>query len=607
MAAITTRAGKGSPLTNAELDANFTNINAGITTTAAVTGGTITGVTINNSGIGSTTPSTGAFTSLTATSASGVVSRTAATEDGVALIGRAGGTSSYRVALTPTTLAASRTLTLPDVDGTVLTTGAAVTVPQGGTGLTSGTSGGVPYFSSATAITSSAALAANALVVGGGAGAAPATVTTGTGVVTALGVNTGTAGAFVVNGGDLGTPSSGTLTNATGLPLSTGVTGTLPVANGGTGQTTLGGGYVLRGNAGLGILADTELIYQNPGAPNNTKQLAIQPPNSAGVLASAGLALTANNNGNAYITFSPNGTGVSTQNTTATHSFQNNGATTFSYSANGINLASGKTITFSYPSGSPTNTYIIPSSRTLAGVTSNAITAQSSGGATNIVIEAVSAGAAGLWLTPNSTGSGTGNVGTTNNLDLRLYRNGTVYQTFDTNGTVFASGRNIGLGGTSPSTSGAGISFPATQSASTDANTLDDYEKGTWTPTYAGGTTAGTSTYATYERAGGYTKIGNVVTVSGYVGVTAATGTGDITITGFPFLTSGAGFPPEAYGAVRVYGNTNFPADVKNCTLRLASNTSVARIAVSAGATTASTYLQMSNVITIAFTITYRT
>jgi hypothetical protein len=78
-----------------------------------------------------------------------------------------------------------------------------------------GTSGGVPYFSSGSTWASSAALAANALVVGGGSGAAPATVTTGTGVVTALGASVGAAGAFVVNGGALGTPSSGTLSSCT--------------------------------------------------------------------------------------------------------------------------------------------------------------------------------------------------------------------------------------------------------------------------------------------------------------------------------------------------------------------------------------------------------
>ena len=47
----------------------------------------------------------------------------------------------------------------------------------------------------------------------------------GTGVATALAVNVGSSGAAVLNGGALGTPSSGTLTNATGLPISTGISG----------------------------------------------------------------------------------------------------------------------------------------------------------------------------------------------------------------------------------------------------------------------------------------------------------------------------------------------------------------------------------------------
>jgi hypothetical protein len=110
---------------------------------------------------------------------------------------------------TPTT----GTITSVSFTGGIISVATPTTTPA----LTvAGTSGGVVYFSNGTTWASSAALTANALVVGGGAGVAPSTVTTGTGVVTALGVNTGTAGAFVVNGGALGTPSSGTVTNLTG-------------------------------------------------------------------------------------------------------------------------------------------------------------------------------------------------------------------------------------------------------------------------------------------------------------------------------------------------------------------------------------------------------
>jgi hypothetical protein len=107
------------------------------------------------------------------------------------------------------------------------------------------TGGGSSAFSALTGSTNTTA----AMVVGSGATlgfsgsgtiaatSAPVSGLTGvgTGVLTALGVNVGSAGAFVVNGGALGTPSSGTLTNATGLPAASVLAGAL--ANGMTGTT----------------------------------------------------------------------------------------------------------------------------------------------------------------------------------------------------------------------------------------------------------------------------------------------------------------------------------------------------------------------------------
>jgi hypothetical protein len=119
-----------------------------------------------------------------------------------------------------------------------------------------------------------------------------------------------------------------------------------------------------------------------------------------------------------------------------------------------------------------------------------------------------------------------------------------------TNSGTLISATTIGVGGATPSTSGAGITFPATQSASTDANTLDDYEEGTWTPTVTRLGTAPTGvTYST--QTGTYTKIGNLVTA--YFDLTINTistaGSGQNSITGFPFASDGSVFPVPNYRA----------------------------------------------------------
>jgi hypothetical protein len=125
----------------------------------------------------------------------------------------------------------------PVIGSGTITLAGTLAVANGGTGLTSGTSGGVLAFTASGTLASSSALASNAIVVGGGAGAAPSTITTGTGVVTALGVNTGTVGAFVVDGGALGTPSSGTVTNLTGT-ASININGTVGATTAAAGKFT---------------------------------------------------------------------------------------------------------------------------------------------------------------------------------------------------------------------------------------------------------------------------------------------------------------------------------------------------------------------------------
>lgn len=71
------------------------------------------------------------------------------------------------------------------------------------------------------------------------------------------------------------------------------------------------------------------------------------------------------------------------------------------------------------------------------------------------------------------------------------------------------SSANLVLQGGTTTANGIGITFPATQSASTDANTLDDYEEGTYTVSADNFTVSGTTTLT-----GAYTKIGRMVFVN---------------------------------------------------------------------------------------------
>jgi hypothetical protein len=85
----------------------------------------------------------------------------------------------------------------------------------------------------------------------------------------------------------------------------------------------------------------------------------------------------------------------------------------------------------------------------------------------------------------------------------------------------------------SASTSGQ-IAFPATQNASGDANTLDDYEEGTYTP---GMTINGSATGITFSaQTGAYTKIGNRVLFDGLLTLSdEGASSGSAVITGLPF------------------------------------------------------------------------
>jgi hypothetical protein len=151
----------------------------------------------------------------------------------------------------------------------------------------------------------------------------------------------------------------------------------------------------------------------------------------------------------------------------------------------------------------------------------------------------------------------------------------------------FQSQTTISVGAATPSTSGAGITFPATQSASSNANTLDDYEEGTWTPT------DGSAAVLTFTSASGvYTKVGRLVTASCTLTYPTTATANAAYISGLPFnqgsTTTDGGF---------VTGNTSAtPLLIRGYTL------DVVQPLTQAGGAVANSTLSTA---TIKFTVSY--
>ena len=224
-------------------------------------------------GVTGTLPIANGGTNSTATATAGGIGYGTGTAHAYTAAGTSGQVLTSNGVSAPTWAAASATgvtsVASTFTGGIVSVSGTPITSTGTLAYTVAGTSGGIPYFSSGTTWATSAALTQYGVVYGGGAGAAPVSTAAGTAGY-ALIANSAAAPTFQQ------------------VSLTAGVTGTLPVANGGTGSTTLTANNVLLGNgtSALQVVAPgtngnvltsngTTWVSSTPAASGPTKAQAI--------------------------------------------------------------------------------------------------------------------------------------------------------------------------------------------------------------------------------------------------------------------------------------------------------------------------------------------